>query len=114
MKYLDSTSPDAFVDWVKRSPWLFLSKECPVCKGYGGWNLQLNAYSLHDKPDTPENRHLYSHFRCVCSTCYGHGYVREDMTCTGHEWQFVQNLGRCYNQYKCVKCGQLDNVDSSD
>jgi hypothetical protein len=26
----------------------------------------------------------------------------------------VRNLGRCYNQYHCIHCGQINNVDSSD
>ncbi len=31
-----------------------------------------------------------------------------------HVWKFDVNLGRCYNQYKCTKCGALEQVDSGD
>lgn len=115
--FLESTDPDAFVDWVKRKPedcYIKDSKECPVCRGFGGWNLTLNAYPLRDRPDTPENRRNFSHFTCSCSTCYGWGYVERNMNCAGHVWEFQQNLGRCYNRYVCTSCGLINDVDSSD
>ena len=31
-----------------------------------------------------------------------------------HDMVFVQNLGRCYNQYRCSKCGYEESIDSSD
>jgi hypothetical protein len=31
-----------------------------------------------------------------------------------HDWKFVENLGRCYNRYKCSKCGRQWDIDSSD
>lgn len=117
--YMTHEHPDAFVDFPKKqldskTSGIGFTKECPMCKGHGGWNLRLNAYNLHGKPDTPENRHRYSHFICMCSHCYGWGYVSPDEVCQGHEWQFVENLGRCYNRYKCIHCGKNNDVDSSD
>jgi len=114
-KYMDHTHPDAFVDWAKRSPEYGMTKECPRCKGYGGWNLQLNAYKLREgMADTQDTRHLFCHFRQHCGTCNGWGYVHPNMNCTGHDWVFVQNLGRCYNRYKCKHCDAISDVDSSD
>ena len=37
--------------------------ECPVCKGYGEWNLQLDAYG--------EGKH----FQASCFQCNGWGWV---------------------------------------
>jgi hypothetical protein len=31
-----------------------------------------------------------------------------------HEWVETKNLGRCYNQYECKKCGSIHKIDSSD
>lgn len=31
-----------------------------------------------------------------------------------HELQFARNLGRCYNEYWCPKCGRTFSIDSSD
>lgn len=118
MCYLTPTSPEAFVDFtkhelpVKHHPdW---TVECPQCKGYGGWNLRLNAYPLRDMPDTAENRHRYSHFRAACSHCYGWGYVAPADADHVHDWQHVRNLGNCLNLYKCSVCNKLREVDSSD
>jgi RecJ-like exonuclease len=113
---MDKDHPYAFVDFPKKDPKpeYGMTKECPVCKGHGGWNLELNAYPLHNYENTPENRHKYSHFKACCSHCNGWGYTREDEDCDGHEWIFVKNLGRCYNQYECSKCGKTWNIDSSD
>ena len=112
--YMDHTHPDAFVDWVKQEPAYGATVECPRCKGFGGWNLQLNAYSLHGKEDTPANRHTYSHFRGICEHCNGWGYVSPEEKCQGHDWEFHSNLGRCYNRYQCIHCGKFSDVDSSD
>jgi hypothetical protein len=115
-EYLSPTDTGAFDDWVRREPESAygMSKECPVCRGYGGWNLALNAYPLHDYADTPENRHRYSHFRACCSHCNGWGYVHDSEMCSGHEWKFDRNLGRCYNRYRCIRCDKVSDVDSSD
>ena len=31
-----------------------------------------------------------------------------------HIWQHTRTLGRCWNEYKCTKCGKLQEIDSSD
>jgi len=31
-----------------------------------------------------------------------------------HDMEHNKNLGNCYNQYKCTKCGKTRNIDSSD
>lgn len=87
---------------------------CPKCKGHGGWNLRLNAYPLHEKENTPENRHRYSHFRASCDNCQGYGYVNNENANHIHKWTFVKNIGNCLNLYECSGCGQNWQVDSSD
>ena len=115
---MDHTHQNAFVDYpAKLSIPEYLgknAKECPVCQGYGGWNLQLNSYPLHNYEDTPANRHRYSHFRSMCNHCTGYGWVHVSEKCEGHQWIFTRNLGRCYNEYRCARCGKLSEVDSSD
>lgn len=115
-KFLDVTDADAFVDFpVKEKP--RHGKDyvaCPVCDRHGGWNLTVNAYPLRDKPDTSENRHNYSHFRCSCSQCNGWGWVNEEDAKCIHEMAHHQNLGRCFNEYICVKCGKKKQIDSGD
>lgn len=112
-EYLTPDHPDAFVDWELRKPERDLTKMCPVCKGHGGWNLELNAYQ-NQYEDTPANRHLFSHFRAHCSHCNGWGYVEESEMCPGHEWETVKSLGNCLRLEKCRKCGAEIQVDSSD
>lgn len=112
--YLTPEHPDAFVDHVLREPSGDLTKLCPTCKGYGGWNLRLNAYPLHDREDTAENRHKFSHFRASCSHCNGWGYVHQTENCPGHEWKHVRNTGNCLNLYRCTVCGKEWEIDSSD
>jgi hypothetical protein len=116
VQYMDHTHPDAFVDFEKLEPMVNTgyTKPCPVCQCYGGWNLKLNAYPLHNYPNTAENRHRYSHFRSNCSHCNGYGYTLPTETCSGHEWERKQNLGRCYTLYVCKKCNKNMEVDSSD
>jgi hypothetical protein len=88
---------------------------CPVCKGYGGWNLKLNAY-----PNNPTN----PHFRQHCPQCNGWGYVKKgstDETCVPHEMKEVAGSSlnpprpqwNCYHYYVCQKCGKIEEVDSS-
>lgn len=77
---------------------------CPLCHGYGGWVLLPHEYG--------QGRH----FECFCDQCSGWGWVEAkstDATCV-HEWGNRKNLGRCYNEYTCLKCGQKREVDSSD
>jgi DnaJ-class molecular chaperone len=112
---MDHTHPDAFVDWDHKEPAYGCTKECPRCKGFGGWNLQINSYKMPaNTADTPENRHKFVHFRAMCSHCNGWGYVSPNETCPGHEWTFEKNLGRCYNRYRCTVCGAQSDVDSGD
>ena len=115
--YMDHTHPDAFLDWEKKSPAYGSTVECPRCKGFGGWNLKTNCYSMpQGYADTPQNRHLYVHFRTVCGHCNGWGFItpEEAAKCSGHDWKWVKNLGRCYNLYECVHCGAKSEVDSRD
>lgn len=116
--YLEPTDPDAFVDYPKASrseaEQIGMTVKCPKCKGHGGWNLQLNAYRLHHHPDTPENRHKFSHFRAGCDQCQGYGYVTPDNADCIHEWVHVRNTGNCLNLYECKNCGKKWEIDSSD
>ena len=113
-QFMTADHPDAFLDFEKLQPERDLTKECPVCKGHGGWNLRVNAYPLHNYEDTPKNRHNNCHFICGCPHCNGWGYVREDEMCNGHEWEFFESLGHCLRKYKCKHCGEFWIVDSSD
>ena len=87
--------------------------ECPVCQGYGGWNLKVDAYG--------EGKH----FQCMCSQCWGWGYVNKgsvDETCI-HEMEEkskkwcddngVYHAGNCYHVQKCTKCWKVSAYDSS-
>ena len=109
--------PQAFVDFPKppaAPEYMGATVECPLCKGHGGWNLRLNEYKLHGKEDTPENRHLFSHFRASCSQCQGYGVVKPEDGYHIHDWKRTKNLGNCLNLYECAECGQKWQVDSSD
>ena len=101
MTYLTNKDNDAYLDYPEKRPIPIGNKECPVCEGHGGWNLKLNAYG--------EGKH----FKCTCSHCNGWGYIDENEICSGHEWQWVANLGNCYNKYECTKCHKTWDVDSS-
>jgi hypothetical protein len=116
IKYMEATDKDAFLDFPLKEKSSFLPSDyvpCPVCKGHGGWNLSLNSFPMHDKPNTAENRHTYSHFRCACSQCNGLGHTSKDNTCI-HEMVHVANIRMCLNKYECNKCGHTRDVDSSD
>ena len=123
--YLEHDHPDAFLDYpetrsdnvLRMAKEIGLTKECPICKGHGGWNLRLNAYPLHDREDTPENRHKFSHFKSSCGQCNGWGYVDPnslDAICPEHEWVHLGSTGRCLHLYECKHCGKQHEVDSSD
>lgn len=100
---------------------------CPVCKGYGGWVLTLNAYPLpKGYEDTAENRAKYVHFRAHCSQCNGWGWVKSDSPdaqCV-HEYKElsqesarakgIAHHGMCWHVYECAKCGHAMSQDSSD
>ena len=103
--YLTPTDPDAFKDMEIRSPEGSYIKDpvfCPVCQGYGGWNLRLDAYG----PGV--------HFKSHCFQCNGYGFVSAESksaTCV-HVWT-EKTVGRCLHEYTC-KCGEKRIVDSSD
>lgn len=116
-KYLEPNDPDAFVDFpgiMLKPDHMPNSCECPKCMGYGGWNLKINAYPLHFREDTSENRHKFSHFRQCCYHCYGWGWVNEEDANHVHDWQFKENLGNCLNLHECSICGKQWQIDSSD
>lgn len=117
-KYLEPTDEGAFVDFpLKSKPeYAYQSSyvQCPKCFGHGGWNLTLNAYPLRNMADTPENRHNYSHFRAHCGQCNGWGWTSPDNAKCLHEMKHHRNTGRCLNEYKCSKCGKIEEIDSSD
>lgn len=78
--------------------------ECPECEGYGGWIINRDAYG--------PGRHFEAH----CAQCSGWGWVVEGSVnhkCI-HEWRHTRNLGNCYNEYECTKCGSKKKVDSGD
>jgi hypothetical protein len=111
MNFMNSDHPDAFVDFPPKKEIPPNHYECKQCKGHGGWNLQLNAYPLRGKEETPENRHNYSHFRASCFNCFGWGYTEDHCN---HNWDNGVNVGRCLHLYTCTLCGKKREVDSSD
>ena len=112
--FMDHMHPDAFVDFSVRSPEYGMTKMCPRCQGHGGWNLKLNAYRLPEGAEnTPFNRNRYVHFHTLCGNCNGYGYVHESQTCV-HDWEYSRGVGKCLTEYKCVHCGKLQVIDSSD
>jgi len=110
MKFLTPEHPDAFVDFpMKDIP--EGGEVCNKCKGHGGWNLELNAYPLHGKENTPQNRHLFSHYRASCSFCWGYGYIKDSTRCPAQD----KNNGHDFDDnWTCRKCGIVFKVDSSD
>lgn len=97
----------SFVGFVKHKMADWMSNGyvvCPLCDGYGGWNLTLNAYG--------ENKH----FNAFCRQCNGWGFNKansKNEVCI-HEMKQTEKLGRCYNRYTCQKCGMTEDIDSSD
>ena len=76
---------------------------CPVCNGYGMWNLQLDAYG-HGK-----------HFQAACSQCNSYGYVPANslhVMCI-HEMKTITHITCTYHKEKCTKCGYENYIDSS-
>ena len=117
MGYLSPDSEGAFLDLVKQSPTDFwvreaLLVECPKCRGYGMWHLEL--------------RDDGNHFDAYCGQCDGWGFVLEgskDASCV-HVYEEigqdvarylgVPHYGSCYHVVKCVNCGAIRSYDSSD
>ena len=98
---------------IREKPeWLEHPAECPVCKGYGMWNLTIDAYGKG------------RHFQQGCFQCNGHGWVEEEDRMCIHEWteltpkeagaRGVKHWGMCWHVYECIKCKQTRSVDSSD
>ena len=117
MNYLTVDDPGATAGLVKKAKPSDLypelegyDYECPVCKGYGGWHLTLNAYG--------EGKHFDGH----CSQCNGWGWVREEDLCI-HEMREIsqrecrergiRHFGMCWHVLECRKCGRIRSYDSS-
>lgn len=109
MDYLDPTHPDAFLDLVKKEPYVQWNwtRECPTCKGHGMWNLKINSYPRHANPAD-------RHFKQDCGTCYGYGYVSADKPVCEHDWGHRETIGKCLHRVICSKCGQSQQIDSGD
>jgi hypothetical protein len=104
-KYLTPDSPDAFLGLSKTTyaPLFRNPIECPKCKGYGGWHLEIDAYGSG------------RHFDAGCQNCNSWGWVEQgsaDALCV-HDYNRADNLGNCVNRYRCSKCGHAIEVDSS-
>lgn len=115
-RFLCPEDKDAFLDFPnknKKPIWGTDFVECPLCFGHGGWNLELNAYNLHDKENTAENRHRYAHFRASCSQCNGYGWVSPLNTKCIHSWERTIKTGNCLHIFKCSKCNASQEIDSS-
>lgn len=116
--YLTPAHPDAFKDMERKAPepagsmlGRYIAKppvesvpvvECGQCRGYGGWNLALDAYGPG------------RHFRSSCNNCTGWGFVPESQGSHVHDWDRGVTVGRCLTRYTCRTCGKASNVDSSD
>jgi hypothetical protein len=89
--------------------------ECPLCHGYGGWNIRLDAYGPG------------RHFKAMCYQCSGWGWVDGntiDAYCV-HQFREIDHRGarklgmkvwgtrRTDHYYVCEGCGKTKYVDSS-
>lgn len=125
-RFLTWDSPEAYVDHPTPEDRLTYYRQqfpnatplrCPKCKGYGGHNLEVNAYPLRKgMADTAENRHQFCHFRRSCDQCVGWGYVtdKRDAECVHEAGPGTATNFRCVTNYRCIKCGKGWSVDSSD
>lgn len=112
-RYLERATD--FTDIPKKNPDNYIKNavECPVCKGYGKWNLTLNAYG--------EGKH----FQSSCFQCNGWGYVNgetTDATCVHVNKELssaqckeknIVHYGNCWHVVECTKCGHITSYDSS-
>lgn len=67
-----------------------------------------------------------SHLKYICQFCEGTGYVAKNHACFNcmqwgyvdseckHEFIYQANVGKCMNEYLCLKCGKCRVIDSSD
>jgi hypothetical protein len=123
--YFTPDHPEAFLDMVKLDRPIQwhpeLDTECPVCHGYGGWNLKVRCYPLREG----QSAH-FAHFRCHCTQCQSWGWVQAgpDTSCI-HEFsrelglaecraRGLYHAGRCWHVMQCVRCGATRSYDSSD
>jgi hypothetical protein len=101
----DATS---FVGFRKRrQPQDFpdLKFPCPVCKGYGHWNLELNAYGQGQ------------HFNALCFQCFGWGWVaKRDSKCIHNfvDYQVPPGHRSGLHYARCSKCKRETSYDTSD
>lgn len=95
-----------FDDMVKREQAFAFSfpHECPLCKGFGGWNLNL--------PKEPGGRRD----RASCRQCNGMGYVGErDLKCIHLMKRVGQfKVGATLHSMRCINCGKEEIQDSGD
>lgn len=85
--------------------------ECPLCHGYGGWNLSLNTYAPG------------FHFKAACNQCNGWGWVSElDKDCVHNYRELphseckergIYHYGTSCHVYKCQTCPRRYTTDSS-
>jgi hypothetical protein len=120
---LEPGDPGAFDDWpqgaidglLKLSHRNGYTKLCPICRGHGGWNLQLAATPLpRGCADTAANRHMLAHRRAKCDHCNGWGWVHPSDHCPRHEFVVARSLGRSLTLYQCAHCGIEREIDTSD
>lgn len=93
---------------------------CPVCNGtarkpcppdlqeYGkkyGW------YGYDSDSDTVNCTNCGAQYQWGTAT--GSVRLNQNNEPCVHAYQ-VQNVGRCYNKYTCVHCGDVYHIDSSD
>lgn len=118
-KFLTEHDPAAFRGWTKKecpgyaavmnrlqtgqkpSKKERLTHECKQCKGYGGWNLKIDAYGIGQ------------HFKCRCPNCYGYGYVLETFKDHIHNWEYIKDAPRFTSSKRCTICNQVCDLELS-
>jgi hypothetical protein len=80
---------------------------CPLCKGHGMWNLELNAYGPG------------RHFQQGCRQCWSWGYVEKgslDETCLHEMVEISRPPNHRSGEHvdQCTKCGRKRSYDTSD
>lgn len=106
--------PDLRTDGA-RLPGTFV--RCPKCKGYGGWNLRLNAFPPVYAQCTSEPP-IPGHFQASCGQCWGWGWVEAASADVGCVHSFTEiapdQPWRCWHTIRCTQCGRTRSYDSSD
>jgi hypothetical protein len=134
--FLEPTDPNAFLDWPKPKPVPLGKHLCINCKGYGGWNLKVNANPMsakqeadvrnmlkeatysnmpllkHDMSDSLF-RHYYVHLRAGCHHCNGWGYTELEDTDHVHDFSITENVSMFLHKDICSICGKSKMRDSS-